>query len=198
MTLKAVFLAAMLAIVATAQAMPASAVAEGALEHVTTQKTVAKGVQFSYTGGVEFSTGFGGINCAVHTTLTTKLADEFEVSKFDLTTATCEGSGFLAGCKVKEDKPTLPWTTGRYSTTELELFVFMDLGFEKCIIGSMKTEGTLVKGKPATGVNGGITALTLSGKGTVLIGEMEVEVSVSGALSMAEENSDTYRIEELP
>jgi hypothetical protein len=93
---------------------------------------VAKGVQFSYSGGIEFSNGASGFNCGVHMTFTTKLADEFEVSKFELTT------------------------------------------------------------------KGGITSLTLSGSGEAEDNGGEFKVGIKGSLSMSEENSDTYRIEELP
>ena len=172
--------------------------AEGALEDVTTFQTVAKGVQFSYSGAIEFSGTFGSVNCAVHTTFKTKLADEFEVTKFELTTATCKGAGGLAGCKVKADNPTLPWPVGRYTPTELEFHTFADIEFETCLMTFLKTEGTLIKGKPTYGAKGGITALTLSGEGTGSSNFGAVKVKVSGALSMGEENSDTYLIEELP
>jgi hypothetical protein len=183
------------------QAMPATALADGALEDVTTGKTVDKGVKFSYSGGIEFTNGASGISCGVHMTFTTKLADEFEVSKFELTTATCSGFGALYnGCKVKSDKSTLPWTTGRYSATELIFYLFPDLELENCPMGQtfLKIEGPSVTGKPGTGTKGGITSLTLSGSGEAEDNAGEFKVGVKGSLSMGEENSDTYRIEDLP
>jgi len=193
------FLLTALATVFLLQALPAIALGEGALEDVSTHETIGKGVEFSYSGAVEIVTAFGGFNCGVHTTFKTKLADEFEVTAVEVTTETCEGSNIFEGCTVVGDNPNLPWPVGTYTTTELRvLLIGMELELGECFAESFYVTEAEILGKPSTGSNGGITALTLSGGGIVELAGLELEAEVSGALSMSEENSDTYRIEELP
>jgi hypothetical protein len=63
-----------------------------------------------------------------------------KVTQFSPTTSTCEGTGVFAGCKLKSDTSTVPWTT-HFTPTDIDVTaVKFTNAYEGCAVAGSELE----------------------------------------------------------
>lgn len=187
------------AIVVLALFAPAMAAASGLLVDVDNGEKFAKDQTFQLTGPVEWSTELGDFSCGVNATFKGILADELDVTEFELIAETCEGTGIFAECAfANPEAPELPWSIDVEDADLRIAPILASFTIEECFLEGLAFEAivNVAKGTPATGPNGGITDLALSGMGKLKAGGGELGLSIGGSLDLFGENVDTFEIED--
>lgn len=194
MTIRKALILATLVMAFAALAIPAVASA-------TTLKDGGKEVadrEFEITGTWGFG-GLGGrVECVVHAKITVN-GLVVRVVKFETTTATCVGSGGLAGCTVTNDAPkNLPWTVDPDPGGVLTITGFTISLTLSPTVGKTCAPKNLEFSVPhlfwAVDNSKSIHSGSLSGEGSELIEGVEVEAEASGSLEVVGTDSGTYEI----
>jgi hypothetical protein len=109
MTAKKTLLLAMVALAAAALAIPASASA-GNWKDNGVQLKAGEHATLGFSGKIEmeYKNAANILSCNASLTLTAEGGETGTITKFDLETASCSGTGIFAKCTVKADKTGTP------------------------------------------------------------------------------------------
>lgn len=180
MSIKKILLLASMAVAAIAFAAPASASAEWTFtdfrdnehKHVETNQHFEQ----AFEGFLGFSTVVGTYQCEVTVKVTTTGPNSAKVKEFNVTTPTCEGTGFFAGCELANDSNNLGETTWTINLTTSDgvmhvkrhagdLTIFNEYK-EGCFFETSHLEFGEVTLTPTLDGEGTFSKLTLSGTDT--------------------------------
>jgi hypothetical protein len=192
--LKKVVLLASVALATVGLAIPASASAAGTLFHKGVFVPVGNHVTIPFTGEISFdypaiASSFG---CVSHPQFTLESGHPSigEVTKFELTTAKCEGTGLLKGCELVEDatnKPEIDVGANDMTITEAEFFLVFNAA---CIVPAAEFTFQEVTATPNN--RQAIASVTLTGTGVDDV--TALEVLITGTPNVAGGLAGTYGI----
>jgi hypothetical protein len=114
--LKKMMLLAVMALAATAFAVPASASADTWADNGVAIEEAEEVVQ-PYEGFLQFNTGATGVfGCQVTAVVVTNGPHAATITQFSPTTSTCEGTLAFKGCKLIKDVSNVPWDVSNATT----------------------------------------------------------------------------------
>ena len=152
------------ALTALACALPASA---AAAEWTHEGEPLEETAELGFSGPAKFTTAIGSYECTIHVLVDLEPGSTGQVTAFEATTGTCEGTGSLAGCTLAEDGTSgLPWgvqvTATTFDISGVSLRNVYGLG---CAVAETVLTAESVVATPDEA--GAIGAVALSGAGKV-------------------------------
>jgi len=195
MSIKKILLLSTMALALGALIAPAYASAVGWLHE---GKPVKEGSDetIELTGTLTWVIAGAHVECKAHPTLTVTGPNEAEFTKIGITTSTCKGTGFMAGCSMALDKPTnFPWAAHPISTTEFAITDFTPDGLWKCKLKESELNFDFPEVIATPDVPAAMNSVSLAGEGTAIYeGSTELEAQMSGELAVTGGAAGKYGI----